>query len=62
MTLSKLTTIKHIKYKQTKLKILKNQAKNVCLLASKNLDNEHLVKMCIEKSCEAFQFEDEQSY
>ena len=44
-------------------KVLRQQALNVCILASKNRENKHLLEMCIIRSYEAVKFEDEeQSY
>ena len=45
------------------VEILRNQALNSCILASKNRDNKHLLEMCILKSQYIANFEEEeQSY
>ena len=50
-------------HRKRQIEILKNQALNSCILASKNRDNKHLLEMCIIKSHNIAIFEEEeQSY
>lgn len=48
--------------RKRQVEILRNQALNSCILASKHTDNKHLLEMCIIKSHNIAIFEEEQSY